>query len=168
MTTGLASVRVLVADDNAHMRGILVAMLKSLDIGGILEARDGQHAFESLQRWPADIALVDFQMEPVDGIAFTRMVRTAPDTPNPYLPIIMLTGFSEEHRVGKARDAGVTEFLVKPVNAKELLARIQSVIYRQRQFIRTETYFGPDRRRQTAPRYAGPWRREADRPGFKA
>ena len=162
MSTGLEALRVLVADDNQHMRAILVVMLNSFGIKAIREVKDGADGMDALRRWPADLAVVDFQMEPVDGVEFTRMVRTAPDTPNPYLPIIMLTGFSEEHRVGRARDAGVTEFLVKPVNVRELLARVHAVIYRQRQFIRTETYFGPDRRRQSSARYAGPWRREGD------
>jgi CheY-like chemotaxis protein len=161
--SGFASLRVLVADDNPNMRTILVQMLKSLGILSVVEARDGQHAFETLGRWEADLAIVDFQMQPVDGVQFTRMMRTGPGTPNPYLPIIMLTGHSEEHRVGAARDAGVTEFLVKPVNAKDLLDRFHSVVYRQRPFIKTATYFGPDRRRKVDPRHKGPWRREADR-----
>ena len=166
--TGWASLRVLVADDNVHMRSIIIQMLKGIEVTAVAEAQDGKHAYETLGRWPADLAIVDFNMQPVDGVAFTRMVRTAPDTPNPYLPIIMLTGHSEEHRVESARDAGVNEFLVKPVNVGALVARLNSVVYRQRPFIRCAGYFGPDRRRNAAPHYAGPWRRESDkdrRPG---
>ena len=161
----LASLRVLVADDNQHMRNILVAMLKSLEINSVFEARDGQHAYEALGRWSADMAIVDFQMQPVDGVQFPRMVRPDASTPNPYLPIIMLTGHTEETRVGRARDAGVTEFLAKPVNVKDLLERIHAVIYRQRPFIKSPSYFGPDRRRKVDPRYHGPLRREDDRAG---
>jgi len=164
VTTGWASLRVMVADDNAHMRGILIAMLKSIEVTGVYEAKDGQDAFDALQRWPADIAIVDFNMEPVDGVAFTRMVRGDPASANPYLPIIMLTGHSEEHRVESARDAGVHEFLVKPLNVTGLIARLNSVVYRQRPFIRNATYFGPDRRRQASPHHSGPWRREGDKP----
>ena len=160
--TGWPSLRVLIADDNAHMRGILLAMLKSIEVTDVFEAQDGKHAFQGLKRWPADLAIVDFNMQPVDGVAFTRLVRQSEQSPNIYLPIIMLTGHSEESRVESARDAGVDEFLVKPVNVNRLIARLNAVVYRRRSFIRAETYFGPDRRRQRSPFHTGPWRREGD------
>jgi len=86
-------------------------------------------------------------MEPLDGIDFTRMVRTAPDSPNPFVPIIMLTAHSSMERVIQARDSGVNEFLAKPVTAKGLYNRIATVIESPRQFVRASEYFGPDRRR---------------------
>jgi two-component system chemotaxis response regulator CheY len=86
-------------------------------------------------------------MEPLDGIDFTRMVRTAPDSPNPFVPIIMLTAQSSMERVTQARDSGVNEFLAKPVTAKGLYSRIATVIERPRQFVRASEYFGPGRRR---------------------
>ncbi|MDO9079054.1 MAG: response regulator, partial [Brevundimonas sp.] len=84
------------------------------------------------------------------------------DTANPYLPIIMRTGHSEKSRVYEARDAGVTEFVVKPITAKAILDRIQAVIFKPRPFVKTDGYFGPDRRRSTAPNYKGPMRRATD------
>jgi DNA-binding response OmpR family regulator len=101
-------------------------------------------------------------MFPLDGVEFTRMVRNAPDSRNPYLPIIMMTGHSERYRVMDARDAGVTEFVAKPLTAKAVLERIHAVIYRPRPFVRTAEYFGPDRRRKDDPGFAGPWRRSTD------
>lgn len=163
MTTGLDAVRVLVVDDNQHMRTIITTMLHSFGIRVIREAKDGAEAIEVLQRWPADLAICDFLMEPTDGVEFTRQVRTAPNSPNPYLPVVMLTGHSELSRVVDARDAGVTEFVVKPLTAKALVDRINNVIFRPRPFVRTKNYFGPDRRRRDDPFYSGARRREADR-----
>ena len=74
----------------------------------------------------------------------------------------MMTGHSARSRVYEARDAGVTEFVVKPVNARTLLDRIMAVIYRPRPFVRTKSYFGPDRRRRADPNFSGPFRRIAD------
>jgi CheY-like chemotaxis protein len=145
------------------MRSIVGVMLNSFGIRMIREAKDGAEALESLRRWPADLAICDFLMEPLDGVAFTRKVRNAPDSPNPYLPVVMLTGHSELHRVIEARDAGVTEFVVKPLTAKALVDRINTVIFKPRPFIRTRDYFGPDRRRKDDPFFSGPFRREADR-----
>lgn len=60
----------------------------------------------------------------------------------------MLTGHTEMHRVIEARDAGVHEFLAKPISAKGLYSRVKSIIERPRPFIRAGLYFGPDRRRR--------------------
>jgi hypothetical protein len=62
--------------------------------------------------------------------------------------------------VVSARDAGVTEFLAKPISAKALYQRILNVVANPRPFIRTKTYFGPDRRRNVNPNYVGPERRK--------
>jgi hypothetical protein len=64
--------------------------------------------------------------------------------------------------VEAARDAGVTELLAKPVTAGHLFARIAEIVERPRAFVRTDTYFGPDRRRHRAEGYPGPWRRAED------
>ena len=162
MSAGLESLRVLLVDDNQHMRAIVQTVLSGVGVAQIRETRDGSEALSMLREWPADLAIVDFQMEPIDGVEFTRMVRNAPDSRNPYLPIIMMTGHSERTRVMEARDAGVTEFVAKPLTAKSVLERIHAVIYRPRPFVRTADYFGPDRRRRQDPNFNGPWRRSTD------
>jgi CheY-like chemotaxis protein len=87
-------------------------------------------------------------MAPMDGLALTRFLRTSPASPDPFLPIIMITGFADRERVHAARDAGVTEFLVKPISAAALFSRIYSIIANPRPFVRIGGYFGPDRRRR--------------------
>ena len=74
----------------------------------------------------------------------------------------MITGHTERHRVEAARDAGVTEFLAKPITAAHLFSRIAEIVERPRAFVRCESYFGPDRRRRQIDDYAGPWRRAED------
>lgn len=160
--SGLADLRVLLVDDNQHMRAIVTTVLAGVGVRHIRETRDGAEALEALKEWPADVAIVDFQMFPIDGVEFIRMVRNAPDSKNPYLPIVMMTGHSERSRVVDARDAGVTEFIAKPLTAKSVLERLQAVIYRPRPYVRAGNYFGPDRRRREDPAYQGPWGRAAD------
>jgi two-component system, chemotaxis family, chemotaxis protein CheY len=162
MATGVEALRVLLVDDNQHMRAIVLTVLHGVGVTLIKEARDGSEALEVLRDWPADMAIVDFQMFPIDGVEFTRLVRNSTDSPNPYLPIVMMTGHSERSRVMEARDAGVTEFVAKPVTAKAVLDRVQAVIFHPRPFIKSEDYFGPDRRRRQDPTYPGPWRRSTD------
>ena len=162
MATGLEALSVLLADDNPHMREIVGVLLNNYGIKQIRAVHDGGQALEMLHVWQPDLAIVDFKMEPVDGVEFTRFVRNSADSRNPYLPIIMMTGHSARSRVYEARDSGVTEFVVKPVNARTLLDRIMAVIYRPRPFVRTKTYFGPDRRRRADPAFNGPFRRASD------
>lgn len=151
----------MVVDDNPHMRVLVRDILGGFGIKNVKECSDGTSAISELRHWPADIALLDWMMEPLDGLDFTRLIRTASDSPNPFLPIIMLTGHTEGFRVAQARDAGVSEFLAKPVTAKGLYARVRSIIETPRQFVRVGPYLGPCRRRRLED-FAGDGRREAD------
>lgn len=160
--SALQSLQVLLVDDNPHMRTIIVAILNSAGIRRIREVSDGAEALKALRDTPIDLAIVDFNMFPLDGVAFTRMVRNSADSTNPYLPIIMMTGHSERARVQEARDAGVNEFMVKPITARGILERIQAVIFQPRAFVRSDEYFGPCRRRNSGRNYAGPYRRSTD------
>ena len=143
----LANIKFLVVDDNAFMRTIIRRILATLGVQEIREANDGAEALKALQTWPADIVLLDWEMTPFDGIEFTQMVRHDHDTINTFLPIIMVSAHSEYWRISAARDAGVTEFLVKPISAKSLFARIRNVIENPRPFVNAPGFFGPDRRR---------------------
>jgi CheY-like chemotaxis protein len=150
--------RFLIADDNAYMRRIIRTLLHSFGCREVYEAEDGANALEITTHYAPDIIILDWVMPIFDGLEVTRMIRQ-PDSPNPYVPIIMLTGHSEKHRVTVARDAGVTEFLAKPTSAKALYERILAVVASPRPFIRTPLYFGPDRRRNVLVPYTGPERR---------
>ena len=162
MSSPLSTMRVLLVDDNQHMRSIVSAVLAGVGVLQVRECWDGAEALDALRQWPADVAIVDYQMSPIDGVEFTKLVRNAADSPNPFLPIIMLTGHAERLRVMECRDAGVTEFVVKPVTARAVLDRLNNVIFKPRPFIRTAEYFGPCRRRRQDPAFEGPWRRSDD------
>ncbi len=156
---GLEKVRFLVVDDNAHMQNIVKTILRGFGAEQVFEARDVPEAFRRLRQEPVDIVILDYQLETLDGVDFAKLVRTSPESPAPFVPIIMLTAHSERSRVWAARDAGVHEFCAKPVTATEMYRKVVSVIDHPRPFVRTDTYFGPDRRRRNDPRYDGPERR---------
>ena len=159
---GFEKLKALIVEDNAHMRSLLRALLNSVGIWDIAEAAHGGAALQILRERKSDLVLSDLAMKPMDGLEFTRQVRNADASPNPFVPIIMITGHTEKHRVEAARDAGVTEFLAKPITAANLFARIAEIVERPRAFVRCESYFGPDRRRRMIEDYAGPWRRADD------
>jgi CheY-like chemotaxis protein len=156
------NLKALIVDDNVHMRSLLRSLLNSVGIKDISEAGNGLQAITVMREKKCDLVLSDMAMKPMDGIDFTRDIRNSESSPNPFVPIIMVTGHTEKHRVEAARDAGVTEFLAKPITAHNLFARIAEIVERPRAFVRCEQYFGPDRRRRQAEDYAGPWRRKDD------
>ncbi|MBB4266695.1 response regulator [Roseospira visakhapatnamensis] len=150
MSLDLSQFCILVVDDNPHMRRIVKEILRALGVGTIKDATDGADALKIMRVITPDVIIADLDMSPLDGLEFTRMVRTGKDSTNRYVPIIMLTAHSESFRVVQARDAGVTEFLAKPISVKRLSLRLEAVIKRPRVYVRTRTFFGPDRRRRTA------------------
>lgn len=162
-TVSLHRLRVMIVEDNPRMMLIVKALLRGFGITEFIEAKGEFQAWERLQNHTVDIVLLDRMLDDGDGLSFTRRVRTAEDSPCPYVPIIMLSAHAERSRVAEARDAGVTEFCRKPVSAKDLLAKISSVIDRPRAFVRTREFFGPDRRRHDSAAYEGEERR--DMPG---
>lgn len=152
------TLKVLLIEDNEHFRLLVRTVLHTLEIRDVREAADGLEALEILRGFPADFVILDWKMEPMDGISFTLKIRRSLESPNPYIPIIMVTGYSDLALVREARDAGVNEFLAKPLSANDLIGRIVSIVTRPRQFVRCDTYMGPDRRRKNLP-FAGPDRR---------
>ena len=162
MSYQFQKVSVLVVEDNQPMMEVTKALLLTFGVGNVITAQNGEAGFKRFCESNPDIIIADWMMKPMDGISLTRRIRTDALSPNPYVPVILMTGFSEKRRVIQARDAGVTEFLVKPFHARDLYRRIAQLIERPRQFVRSEDFFGPDRRRQSTDVYTGPRRRESD------
>jgi CheY-like chemotaxis protein len=115
---------VLIVDDNSHMRTLVATILRSAGCKDLVEASDGAEALYELRQRHFDLAIVDYRMDPLDGIEFTRLVRQAKDSPAPHLPIVMMSGFTERAVVLAAKEAGVSAFLAKPVSARTMLSHI--------------------------------------------
>ncbi|MDO8378620.1 response regulator [Phenylobacterium sp.] len=155
--------KILLVDDNPHIRVLLSEILRAVGVNNIYEASDGAEALQRMRAHSIDIVMTDLAMEPLDGIDFVRLLRNSADSPNQMAPVIMITGHSTLRRIHEARDAGVNEFLAKPLTARGVLDRLQKIIDHPRPFVRTDDYFGPERRRKVDPNYDGPRRRAADR-----
>lgn len=144
MAYELDKLKILLVDDDSSMRFLVRDLLKAFGVGDIQTANDGQAAYQALRKFAADIVIADWVMKPMNGLEFLQKVRNEPDSPNPYVPMIMLTGYTDADRVLACRDAGVTSYLAKPITPQTLYSRIVSVIEDKRPFVRTDCYFGPD------------------------
>ncbi len=161
----LREIKFLVVDDSQFSRSIVKAILRALGAQAthIHEAANGKDALEELAVHKPDIAIFDYRMDTMDGIELTKAIRRNPDSPVRTMPIIMLSAFTAEELVGTARDAGVTEYVSKPISIEALYLRIEETVVRPRQFVIAPNFVGPDRRRRNDILYAGPCRRAADR-----
>ena len=151
-------IRVLVVDDNAHMRKLVMTILQAFGVHQISEAESGERAWTILRETNPDVIVLDWVMEGMSGLELIEMIRTNPQAPNPFVPVIMLTGHTSLDHVRQARDAGVNEFIVKPVSVKTMMSRLVAVIEQPRPYVRTGVYFGPCRRRRAGD-FHGPERR---------
>lgn len=159
---------ILLVEDNAFVRNTLEDLLRYFKIEQIKTARDGEEAIAILKemsssRHPGpDIILSDLIMSPINGQLLLRWVRTAKESPNRFVPFIMVSGAADREFVWSVRDLGVSEFLAKPFSAKSVYEHIAHVIHRPRPFIATQEYFGPDRRRMPGSRPVGGENRRRD------
>lgn len=152
--------RLLIVDDNHHMRLLLAEVLRAIGVRQIEEAHDGEQALALLAEREVDVVLTDLAMPGEGGLAFIRRLRGA-EGPNQMTPVIVVSGRSTAQAVRDARDAGANEFLTKPIAVRPVLERLHEVLTHARAFMRTDSYFGPDRRRRSDPDFVGEERRSA-------
>ena len=157
----LDQLNVLIVDDSAHMRNLLAGILRALGVAEVFSAANVSEGYRKLTLKPIDVAFVDWEMPPDSGLDFVKQIRLSEDSPNPYVPIIMLTGNNEMAHVMAARDTGIHEFLAKPVSPRSVYGRLLSVLHSPRPFVRVGDYFGPDRRRRDSG-FGGEGKRETD------
>lgn len=160
----LQKVTVLVYDPDPPIAGIIRQVLNRLGFGKILMASSSEEALDLFLENPIDFIITDYDPAPVrDSLNLISFIRTSPDSVQTTVPIIMLSGHTEEQDILRARDAGITEFTAKPFTAKSLTDRIIRVIENPRSFIITKRYTGPDRRHKEAG--GAGQRRKADTKG---
>lgn len=151
MKAKLEHLKVLLVDDNLNTRRLVETMLKSFGIENILHTKDWEEGLRQFREAELDIVITDLNMAPMDGLTFTRRLRRGEDSTKRRVPIIAMTAQADKDSVVSARDASVTEFLAKPLSPRALHDRMMSAISRQREFLETKAYVGPDRRRRREP-----------------
>lgn len=165
MNYGLDELNVLLIDSNKHMRLIARSILQSFGCKSVREFDNAASALEENKHYNADLIIVSWLLEPINGLEFVQLLRTGKDSPNIYVPIIMMSGRCEYQHVISARDAGANEFLAKPIAPHTLYQRIMSLVENPRPYIRSATFFGPCRRRkELGPPPAVQERRVAEAP----
>ncbi len=148
MSYDLSQVKILIVEDMQPMLALTTSILNMFGFKNIHGARTVDEGFKLFCHYEHDLVITDWLMEPHDGLELIRRIRKEEISPNKFVPIILMTGYSDQPRVESARDTGVTEFLMKPYSARDMYARIVQIIEKPRQFVETGHFFGPDRRRR--------------------
>ena len=120
------NMKVLVVDDYRTMLRILRNLLRQLDFRNVHEATDGTDALQKLREGGFGLVISDWNMEPMTGIQLLREVRA--DDKLKHIPFIMVTAESKPENVIAAKQAGVSNYIVKPFNAETLKTKMASVL----------------------------------------
>ena len=124
--------RILIVDDDPEIRRLLVDYLARNGFDAIA-ARDGREMWQALERHSVDLVVLDLMLPDTDGLTLCRNLRAkAGSSSNPNLPVLMLTARGEETDRIIGIEMGADDYLVKPFNPRELLARIKSILRRTR------------------------------------
>ncbi len=138
---------ILVAEPHQHMRSLLCDVLRQFGVRRVSTAPNGETAFKIFCEGGADLILTDWSPA-LNALDLVTKVRRDPSSKDFYVPIVVVTAYCDLPHVYAARNAGVHDFLAKPLMAQHLYSRIRSLIENPRLFIRIGDYFGPDRRRR--------------------
>ncbi|MCP1337644.1 response regulator [Futiania mangrovi] len=120
------SLPILVVDDYRTMVRIIRNLLKQIGFENVDEASDGSEALEKLKTRPFGLVISDWNMAPMTGLDLLKAVRA--EAALTRLPFIMVTAESKADNVIAAKQAGVSNYIVKPFNAATLKAKIHAVL----------------------------------------
>jgi DNA-binding response OmpR family regulator len=154
----LSHLNVILMEKHGYMRHLLREVLRQLGIRDVRDCDNIKEALEMFTERAADLVMTDWSPG-LDGIELLKDLRNFERSPNPYVPVIVITANTESRHIYMARDSGMTEFLAKPISAKRVYSRVCAVIEKRRMFISNREFFGPDRRRLAKDSFSGQNRR---------
>jgi two-component system chemotaxis response regulator CheY len=144
----LSKLKILVAEESPFVQRLVAAVLTGLRAPHPYAANTSDVALRLVAETEPDLLIIDWDLKPLSGVEVVRQLRNEESSPNPTIPIIMISGHCSMERVTISRDNGVNEFMAKPITVDALYKRIVSLIEHPRPFIRISNYFGPCRRRK--------------------
>ncbi|CAK0753578.1 hypothetical protein CCP2SC5_190039 [Azospirillaceae bacterium] len=155
---GYSRIQALLVDPNPNTRRTVYRMLMQAGIGSVAVAVGVKDAFDLVRKQPPDIIITEYSLEHGNGLALIQKIRTSVDSPNPFLPIIVLTSYGEINNVFRARDFGCDEYLLRPISFQTLIGRIDYLSKKEREFVMAPVFIGPSRRRRNINSHATPKR----------
>jgi DNA-binding response OmpR family regulator len=119
----ILSAHILIVEDDFLSRTVLKAMLKKEGFECIDEAENGRIGLEKIQQMPPDIIISDILMPELDGFDLCRHIHANPDPAIARIPILIQTALTQEQDKARIFEAGATDYLTKPLEAREVISR---------------------------------------------
>ena len=116
---------ILIVDDYKTMLRIIRNLLKQIGFDNVDEATDGSTALQRLREKNYGLVISDWNMEPMTGLQLLKEIRS--DSKLKHIPFIMITSESRTENVIAAKEAGVSNYIVKPFNADALKQKLQAI-----------------------------------------
>ncbi len=163
----LERIQILIVVSSPSAADLIKRMFMELGFTTVRTAMSTAEAIQIMRQLRIDLIVTDCEIKPgtdaelhklkiparaqleLTGIHFVERLRRSPASPNPYLPVVMLMSHASGQIVLSARDAGVNEIIIKPMDAPDFCSRIIAVVDQPRNFVTAPTYKGPCRRRKT-------------------
>jgi len=139
----------IVLEKTKLMRETLSTVLRGLGIRDVRAAHSADEAFRLFLDRPADLIFTDW-CPGLNGLAFLEEVRHNTRSPNPCVPVVIVSANTELRHIYKAINSGTNEYLAKPFSATGVYKHIHTIATKDRPFVRLGSFFGPDRRRRRA------------------
>ena len=160
--TDISAASVVVLDSNGFTRAIAAGFLRAAGVNRFAEVATLEDAAAKCRELEPHALVIEWEEKGLDGLEITRAIRAGKTEIDRATGIVIMTSRASIGDVERARRAGATEYLVKPMSARALLTRIEQILFRPRPFVVTESYVGPCRRRNIDSYFMGPFRRADD------
>ncbi len=158
MAYDFSRLAILVVEESVLMRELMRDILREFNIREVTEVAKPEAAWDLLAKRPYDLLFIDWSPE-CDGLALLKRIRRDKKSPVPFLPVVVMSAFTEMGQVAAVRDAGANAFLAMPVSARDVYDHLAAVVESTRPFVRGNEFVGPDRRHRRKTPYVGDERR---------
>lgn len=158
------SVTTLMVDRDRYTRSLIAQMLRGFGVGGIEAVDSGEAAMKYVKEHFVDLLIVEADLPDMSGADFIKWIRRENKEPLRFVPILILSGYTQMNMISVVRDAGANIVVKKPVSAQTLFDRVGWIARTPRAYIETADFVGPDRRFKEIVPPSGEYRRETDFP----
>ena len=160
----LKNISGLLADRDAFTRGLVARMLRGFGLENLMITGTGEEAKHLIQNNSPDVCFVEGALPDMATADLIGWIRRQPSNALRFMPVIVLSGYTQLRLIAAARDGGANIVIRKPVSPQALFDRINWVARVSRPFLETGTYIGPDRRFHSIPPPDSKMKRATDVP----
>lgn len=141
--------KILLVDSDLYIANIMKSILEAFEVSSVKITPSNKDGLNLLKRYRYDCVFIDNLLQENSGLELVEQIRKSVAENIQETPVILCTAYTGLNTLLKARDVGVTEILAKPVSPEQIMQKLGNALFKPREFIVSEQFLGPDRRRRT-------------------